>query len=273
MKKIAMVFALVLGGCQNYYETYYEQSKFYNKDNMIFYAEEPKIIYSTSPEEDYNQYARKGYGVIGISHFNSGEVNQSSQSNLRKAAKKIGAEIVIWNKTYTNTVTGTATHTYYTPKTQTSYHSGTIQNNYKPLSSYNYTGTTRTYSQEKKVAYVPYSISRYDYGVIYLGKVINLRFGLMARNLLTEERKKNHLKSGIYITVIAENGPAFDSDLVEGDIVTKIDGRLIKNYEEFLLIDVSKLKKVTIEYLRDGKKKVTTIKFNHLQEDNSKRRM
>jgi S1-C subfamily serine protease len=60
--------------------------------------------------------------------------------------------------------------------------------------------------------------------------------------------------------------PALDSDLVEGDIATKIDGKKVKDREYFSLIDVDKFKEgkkeIEVEFLRDGKKKITTLKFD-----------
>ena len=263
MKKFILFSTILLGGCKNYYQEYYQQSPSYQQENTIFHSTEPKIYRSSNLETDSDIYIRKGYGIIGTTNFNSGEIGSSSQSKLIEFAKKVGAEVVLWSKRYTHTVSGTTSYNYYTPQTQTSYHSGIISNNYQPLSTYNYSGTTTTYSQQQNTAYVPYSVRRYDYTALFLGKLINLRFGFSARNLSSKERIKYHLKSGIYVLLIATDGPAFDSDLAEGDIVTKIDGKKVKNVWSFSLIDINNFKRVRIEFLRDGKRKFTTMKFNH----------
>lgn len=264
MKKSILLFLLVTCGCQNLYKNYYTQSGSFDPENTIFFTEKPKIFYSHSPKEDLESYSRKGYEIIGTSTFNSGDIGKPD-SKLIKVSKEVGAEIVLWNQVYTNTVNGTASYNYYTPTTQTSRYSGNISNNYNPQSSYNYSGSMTSYGQQQNTAHIPYSIRRYDYSAAFLGKVKNMRFGFRARDLSSEERVKNHLNSGIYIAMIAEGTPASESDLAEGDIVIKIDGKNIKNYEQFSAIDVSKFGKIKIEFLREGKKKITTLNFNKLQ--------
>ncbi len=261
MKKSILLFVLLVFGCQNLYRNYYTQSRSFDPENTIFFTEKPKIFYSNNPKEDLESYHRKGYVIIGTSTFNGGDIGKPD-SKLIKVSKEVGAEIVLWNQVYTNTVNGTASYNYYTPTTQTSRYSGNISNDYTPQSSYNYSGSMTTYGQQQNTAHIPYSIRRYDYSAAFLGKVKNTRFGFRARNLSSEERAQNHLNSGVYIVMITEDTPASNSDLAEGDIVIKIDKKNIKNFEQFSAIDVSKFVEIKIEFLREGKKKITTLNFN-----------
>jgi hypothetical protein len=150
------------------------------------------------PQGDIGQYLRKGYTIIGISNFNSGEIKASSQSKLKEAAKDIGAEVVLWNQVYTNTVSGTTAYNYYTPQTQTSNYSGNISNNYRPMSSYNYSGSITTYSQVQNTAYVPYSIRRYNYSADYhIKQIDDLRLSL-DQSLLKNESQQIHNNTTAY---------------------------------------------------------------------------
>jgi membrane-associated protease RseP (regulator of RpoE activity) len=217
------------------------------------------------PQGDIGQYLRKGYTIIGISNFNSGEIKASSQSKLKEAAKDIGAEVVLWNQVYTNTVSGTTAYNYYTPQTQTSNYSGNISNNYRPMSSYNYSGSITTYSQVQNTAYVPYSIRRYNYSATFFGKLKDIKLGFFVRNLSNEERVEKHLNSGVYTFIIMEDGPASNSELAEGDIIIKVGDKKIKNIDDIITFKHESLEKVKIEFLRDGQKKTTTLNLKEIK--------
>lgn len=249
----------ILTGCQNVYKKFYKESSAYNPDNIVFHQSEAKVVFSSDLRKDLLSFQRQGYNVIGTSDFHSSSIT-SVEQKIKDFALEIGAEIVLWSQSYRNTNNGVVPYTYYTPQTQTSYYSGNV-NSFGSLSSYNYSGTMTTYSQQQNTAFIPYSIDRYNYGAIFMGKIKNTRFGFLARNLSSEDKAKNRLKQGVYIAVIIEDTPAFNSELSEGDIVTKIGNKEIKDFADFNSINLTDLSAVKVEFSRNKKRRTTTLKI------------
>ena len=167
-----------------------------------------------------DQYARLGYTAIGYSSFNSGR--NESEKNAIAQGQKVGADlVVIVNPTYTGSVTSQLPIT--TPTTSTSYTTGsaTAYGPGGPVTAYG-NATTTTYGS--KTTYVPMTVNRYDFGAVYFVK-ITYAFGANWRDLTNEERASLQSNSGVYITAVVNDTPAFRSDVLAGDIITKIDGQ------------------------------------------------
>ncbi len=256
-KVLSLILLSLIASCTNDFKKFYKEEALYAKmkDKVIFHQEDPQIMSSSDMKQDLEKYFRKGYIVIGSSTFNSGNEN-NPESNIKSWAKKLGAEVVLWNYKYTNTVSGVNTYTYYTPQTNTSYYSGHINNGYS-MNSYNYSGTMTTQTQTANIASIPYSIRRYDYNAVFLGKTnIKIKFGASFKDLDRDERIKLKLKGGALIAIILEDTPAYHSNLMEGDIVTKIQKHNVTNSEDLLKFihdDLDMTKNIEISYLRDGK--------------------
>lgn len=72
---------------------------------------------------------------------------------------------------------------------------------------------------------------------------------------------------GIYIAEVVDDGAAADADLQKGDVITHIDGQKIKSFGELQNVIAQKRPgdKITINYLRDKKKKEATLTLKNEQ--------
>jgi len=72
---------------------------------------------------------------------------------------------------------------------------------------------------------------------------------------------------GIYIAEVVEDGAAEDADLKEGDVITHIDGQKVTKFGELTGIIAQKRPgdKISLTYLRDKKKKTTTLTLKNEQ--------
>jgi len=235
--KIVFTFLLFfIFGCVNRYENFFQESELYkkNRNNFYFFNGKPAIIFSNSPNEDLLKYYRKGFIKIGFSNFNGNSNN--SISDIESFAKKLGAEIVLWNYKYTHTISGSYPITNYS------------SNPYQ-------TSTT----------HIPYSVAKYDYNAIFLGKSnIENKFGAHFIDLDREQKIRLKISGGAIIKFIFENSLAFNSKLLEGDIITHIQNHKIEDVNDldnFINIKLDYSKNIEVLYLRDGIKGKDIIKI------------
>jgi len=257
MRTLSILAIILLTSCTNNFKKFYKEEELYAKvkDKVILYQGDPQILKSSDIEQDLEKYFRKGYIAIGSSNFNSGD-ESNPESDIKKLAQKLGAEIALWNYKYTNTVSGVNTYTYYTPQTDTSHYSGNISSGYS-MNSYNYSGNITTQTQRPNIASVPYSVRRYDYTAVFLGKTnIKIKFGASFKDLDRDERIRLKLKGGAVILMIFEDSLAHRSNLLEGDIITKIQEHevtTVENLQKFIQDGLDFGKIITVSYIRDGK--------------------
>ncbi len=66
--------------------------------------------------------------------------------------------------------------------------------------------------------------------------------------------------AGVYIAVVTRNGAAYDAGLKSGDVITRLNGKTIASLPQFMEnIGIYRPgDKVSIDYIRDGKKGITT---------------
>ncbi|MEZ5509729.1 MAG: PDZ domain-containing protein [Gammaproteobacteria bacterium] len=227
MKKILLsLVSLALTGCVSGYSQFYKPIEGATPEVISSIRSAPPStnpkVHHISTVPDFEHYMRLGYVQIGYSSFNSGR-NETEQGAISQAIK-VGADlVVIVNPQYTGSVTSQMPLT--TPTTTTSYSSGsaTAYGSGGTATVYG-NATTTTYGSQ--TTYVPVTVNRYDYGAVYFIKR-KFSFGAVFRDLNNEERNSLQTNSGVYITIVVNETPAFYSDILVGDIIVKIDGNPI----------------------------------------------
>jgi len=162
--------------------------------------------------------------MIGSAFFNSGDGGDEDEAV--EQGQKVGADLVlVLSPKYTGTVTTSIPIT--TPTTTTSQTTGhaTAFGAGGPVSVFG-SATTTTYGSE--TTYVPMTVHRSDYGALYFVKR-RFTFGALWRDLNDQERQSLQTNKGIAIRVIVDGSPAFDADLLPGDLVTAVDGEPVVN--------------------------------------------
>ncbi len=97
--------------------------------------------------------------------------------------------------------------------------SGNVYGGYG-VSSYRGTATTTTYGTQTTM--IPYSASRYEYLATYWAKIKVIFFGVHVRDMNAELRQKNRTNKGVYVYAVIKGSPAFNADIVNGDVLLKI---------------------------------------------------
>lgn len=225
----------------------------------------PEIYaYSSDPRSDNIRAAEAGYVLIGSSAF-YGPPATMTTAELRAQAKRVGASLVLIHSKYKDTISGVVPWSVPNPpQVSTVTSNGTV-------SSYGPGGfATGTYSGESTITTpggvstydIPYSISRYDMLATFWVRqdISKLRLGADVHNLPDALRSKLQRNTGVVVTAVIRDTPAFDANILRGDVILKIDGQDVIDGRDFM----SQLKEfqgqtVKIRLLRDGATKTLTV--------------
>jgi hypothetical protein len=180
--------------------------------------------------------------AIGYSSFTSG--HNASEEDAVKEGSAVGADlVVVMSPKYAGSVTTSIPIT--TPTSQTAYTTGTATvygSNGGSATAYG-NATTTTYGS--RTTYIPMTINRQAFGAIYFVKR-KYSFGASWRELTNDERQQIQSNSGLYITGIVDDSPAFNANVLVGDIILTINGRSIGSQEQAVKT-FSALKGQTVE--------------------------
>ena len=256
---------IFLTGCASGYRKFYRPTNGFDAARIAALRVAPApaqpLIERARPgnsDQILDAYAKRGYIMIGNSMFNSGR--PESEDSAIKQGKEVGADLVlVINPNYTGSVTSSVPIT--TPTTSTTYSNATATAYGRGGSVTAYgSGTSTTYGTTTN--YIPMTINRSDYGAVYF---IKQKFGLGAffRDLNDSERQELQTNRGAVARLVVDGTPAFNADVLVGDVFTTIDGVQISNYQALgELLRERSGKHVVISLMRRGQKIEKTITLN-----------
>ncbi|MGH2508501.1 MAG: PDZ domain-containing protein [Gammaproteobacteria bacterium] len=206
----------------------------------------PRVFGSHDLKTDAHTLYERNYALIGESAFQG---PPQDNSKVIKQAEKVGACVVLLHSDYLGTQT-----TYMpwitpnAPQTSNTTVTGDI----------NATATTTTYGGAH-TTYIPRSVSEYTYEAAFFAKYKPPIFGVLTTNLTPELREKLQRNTGAYVAVVIDNSPAYDANILEGDVITSFSGEEVTSGAQFMqLIHKHAGERVHIILIRDG----TTKEFN-----------
>lgn len=227
-KHLFITLGIVLSGCAQLYSQYYTDNTGGKDISKI--AE----VATTGPElrkgNDVNAETIKmledGYLLLGSSNFYGQKIDESQAI---EQAKKVKASIVIiYSK-----------------------HKDTIYESTPPLLLL-FGGI-----------YTQTNIDRFDQSATYWAKRKPAILGILPVELTPEARKKAGSNKGILIGTVVKQTPAYSAEIINGDVLRKIDNTEINDVPSFTsLIHQKAGNKVTILLTRDGKEIVKEVKLN-----------
>lgn len=228
---LTILLSLLLAGCASGYTRFYQPAQWATPEAIASSragsAPAIPIIERSQPGNPQlvlDAYAKRGYVMIGHSTFNSGM--PEPEDSAIALGQEVGADLVlILNPRYTGSVTSAMPVT--TPTTTTSHTSGSATA-YGPsgtVTAYG-TGTTTTYGSTTN--YVPYTVHRTDYGAVFFIKKRSI-LGAITRDLNDTERQEFQSNKGAVVRLVVDGTPAFDADILVGDVITAIDGQSVSS--------------------------------------------
>lgn len=267
-KKAVMAIgaAFMLASCASGYSKFYQPAPGVTPEVVAALRAEPPtgqpiVEHAAPPGSDatglINAYAKRGYSIIGSSSFNSGRAE--SEDAAIQQGRAVAADLVlILNPRYTGSTTSAMPIT--TPTTTTSYSTGSATA-YGAGGVVNAFGSGMTTTYGSTTTMVPVTVHRSDYGAIYFIKQ-KLSFGAYYRDLSDAERQELQSNKGVYIRAVVDNSPAYQSDVLPGDIILAINGEPVINQQAIRdMLSARKGQAVTVSIYRRGNRLEKTVKL------------
>jgi hypothetical protein len=225
MKRIALCALALLAGCASGYQQFYRSNPSVDPTSL---AERRVGPAPATPLVDHmgsyspqivSAYESNGYFPIGYSDFTSG-ARQWGDGAVEQG-KRVGADLVVEiDPQYAGQASTVIPIT--TPNNSTSYTTGSATA-YGPYGSTTAYGSATTTTYGTQTNYVPITIQRFEYGALYFVKV-KMGFGVYTTVLTDEQRQMLQSNHGVTVNVVVRGSPAFEADILPGDIVLAMAG-------------------------------------------------
>lgn len=265
---LVLVVATFLAGCANGFEKFYTPAPtaaaILQSPLTLPSPKKPQVFgHSSDVMADAKRMAEDGYVYIGSSSF-YGPANRSNQSQAIAQGEKVGAAVVLFKTNYMDTQSGVVPYSVANPPVVSTVNtSGTVNTGYGS-GNYNSTGTITTPGGYSTYA-IPYSVNRNTFFASYWVKqdAHKLHLGVQSAPLSDDLRRKLERNTGVLISIVVRDTPAFRANLLEGDVVLKINGTDVVDPQGFFA-QLGQLagQPVTLDVLRDGQPRSISVTLN-----------
>jgi hypothetical protein len=236
MKRLLIaVSAALLGACVNPYRANFNSTTdrypAWMAGRFAPSAAKPRLIKTEDIQEEGRKLAEKGYLMVGYSKFDHPALDENLALQEGKA---VGADVVLLQKTFAKSLIETTTVTQWPPSETTELHENTRVEgeSEKDTKHIDRRVEIRT-SHGPETTYVPTQVDYYEHSATYWRKVSQPIFGAIVRDLSDEQKLILETNRGLVVRTIVTDSPAFQADLLKGDIILKIDGEPVASMQRF----------------------------------------
>jgi hypothetical protein len=210
----------MLSGCQSGFSQYYEDYSVPLSARLSPPTSDPRVVAGVgNAEQVISSMFVDGYVLIGKSLFN-GPIE--GRVAAIKKAREVGAEIIVLDVRYTNTNQGAVPITTQQAMTSTTRGNVSAYGGGRSVVG-TYSGTTTTVAPQ--TSYIPYSVNIYDQQALFFARQGIPCVGVLLGELSDEDRRSIGSNKAVRILAVRRNSPAYDSDIIAGDLILSIDGQ------------------------------------------------
>lgn len=251
MKRLLLLMLVgVLSGCVNGYQQVYKPVTTASDQAaliLLVKGQEPVVVESPDFATGLHQALSKGYSLLGTSSFNG---RLEPLRNAVEFGKSIGATYILVSHQYTGTV---EIHSLESVPVSTTVSTTGTTNKDGKSSNYKQSTTTTT----ETLVPVTTTEQHFNMTAAFMAKPKEpSKFGIGFRSLDPELRKKLQRNTGVVAVVVVENSPAFNANIMEGDIITAVNDVAISSGEDAaqVMLDAKPFNGVyQFHLLRNGK--------------------
>jgi hypothetical protein len=268
----AVAVGCVLSACTSGFEKFYTPAPnaqaILNSPLTLPAPKTPQLfLHSNDVQADAKRLREDGYIYIGSSSF-YGPANKSNQSQAIEEGKKVGAAVVLFKTEYMDTQSGVVPYTVANPPVVSTVNTSGTVNSYGSggyaSGNYNSTGTITTPGGYSTYA-IPYSVNRNTFYASYWVRqdVNKMHLGVQAVPLGDALRSKLERNTGVVIAIVVHGTPAFRANVLEGDVVLKVNGADVVDVPGFYA-QLAQLvgQRVTLDILRSDQPRSISVTLN-----------
>lgn len=248
---LSVVLVFALGGCANPVAQFY-QGMTDVRSHPRYDARETGVRIHTSDNlpRDERELFRRGYARIGQASFNASD-SAVSEAHVREQAAVVGAHVVLVASRQSHTAAGAMPVAI--PTTSTAYSTGMATATGRTGTATAY-GSGITTTRGSQMVMVPYSVRHLDFGIVFFAKQ-KQRVGVLLGQIDDETRRRLETNAGVRVEAVAEGSPAFDANVLPGDILLSIAGEPVSSLDGYLsIVKKYERKQVPFNFDRDGKR-------------------
>jgi hypothetical protein len=268
---IAFLALVNLTGCvttQNGFTQFYQDQAGAGITNLLAYSGTTKIFTPSNPTNDLKELYRNGFVLIGQSAFQG---PPQADGALMTQAKKVGADVVLFSSAYLGSEQTSVPWIQYNPgQTYTTRSSGVVTANAWGSGGYaygtgNYSGTSTTTTPGTfSTQVIPVTVHRFAYQAAFFRKRPPSIFGVLTQPLPTEVRQALERNTGAFVWVVVNGSPAFNANILESDVILKMNGEDVVSDADLLAKNVKFAgQAVEAEIWRGGQFKTISVRLNN----------
>jgi hypothetical protein len=268
---VALFVMLNVTGCvttPNGFSQFYQDKAGAGVTNCEPYSGNTKIYTTANPTNDVRDLFRNGYALIGVSAFQG---PPQSDSALMSQAKKVGADVVLLSSAYLGSQQTAVPWIQYNPgQTYTTTSSGMVNANAWGSGGYaygtgNYYGTsTTTTPGTYSTQMIPVTVHRYQYEAGFFRRMRPPILGVLPQPLPPELRQQLERNTGVLAWIVRANSPAFSANILEGDVIVKINGEDVMSVDDYVAKYTAHAgQKVELEIWHNGQLKSVSVQLNN----------
>jgi vacuolar-type H+-ATPase subunit F/Vma7 len=226
----ALVFTSPALATANPFKDYYRSYEV-DIENVVQSKTKPQVYTSQDVDADIRRMLEDGFMMLGVSSF---VWTTADTEDAAKFAKKLKASIVLINYRYVETVSG-GTRTVIMPVF----------------------GGVGAVGHSEPVSYKRYEQTAYFFAKI---KPDRINYGLWMNELTSEQSREAGTGKGVAVQAVVRGSPAFDADVLAGDIILSFAGQDISTPERWQAVKSKYLgQTVPVDIIRGGKR--ITLQF------------
>jgi hypothetical protein len=262
---------ITLTGCvttHNGFSQFYQDRSGPDIANLPPYSGSTKVFTASNPTNDMKDLFRNGYWLIGVSAFQG---PAQSDGALMSQARKVGADVVLLSSAYLGSQQTAMPWIQYNPgQTYTTTISGTVNANAWGSGGHaygtgNYYGSSMTTTPGTfSTQVIPVTVHRYQYEAEFFRKTKPSILGVKVQPLPPELRQRLERNTGVVVWVVLAGSPAFGANILEGDVIGKINGEDVASVEDYGE-KLTRLagQRVDVGIWRNGQSKTISVQLNN----------
>lgn len=259
----AFLLLAMVAGCGNlYHEHYLSLLDRRNQDeaSRILPARvPPKVVSSRNLKEDSLRMREDGYLLVGHSSFNSTYLDEGQALDQ---ARKVGAEVVLVNQRYINTVTQSVPMSQWVPGQQENHQETTVIQQGAATPTIIQRQSSTQLEGQYQTTYVDENVDYYEYDATFWAPSKQSPIGVLVKPLDGASRSLVGSNKGVRVRAVVKDSPAYEADILRDDILVSLGEDLIRDPNQFFqLVKDAQGQEVPIQLYRGGKPMVVKVRI------------